>query len=373
MDITAELSLGILNDIYELTYKYGWIKYDEDILGWLRDPAYKEKYKTEAELSKLLKIGFEELLNTYDKWLYKHSLEGFKYSIYSSANSYSIYDVLAAVDRLGLAYEPMLYQIVAEELGGLGPIIEKEDPGYLLSTYGGAFMEFFMDRLPENAREQFQSELAEASHEVSPEAYFIDRYSLYDEFKDWLINNSGVTAEQWLKEHFSVDNLMLSFNDVLDRNIEKILSYSYDVYLDLFERPPRTLRQTVESVKEAWAVLEQEQSGSLDERIKAFQFGLTTAHNFGTMADHLLGVKRPGAGQHILDMLSSGPHLEDWNRDLQKVLGHPPGTLRKETPVYWVEPEKEYLERVKRSSSLVLAAVLSIMLREQKNDASNTG
>lgn len=358
MRILATLSLGVLNDIYELTYKYGWIKYDEDVVGWLRDPAYNTKYKMEAELSKLLRIGFEELLATYDWWLNKHSLNGFKESVYNSASSLGIGDVLAVLDKLGIPYEPVLYEIVAEDAGGVPAILEQEDPEYLVSSYGQAFVDDFVGKLPPAAREQFTQEMEGVEDPVS---HFIDLYSLQDEFKNWLLESGELSAEQWFRDNFDVDKLMLTFNDILDANIEKIMNYSYDRYLDFFERPDKSMRQVISNVKDTRKILEQAQSSSLDEKIRAFQLGLTTAHNFGMMADHLLGVK-PGAAQPILDTISTGPHVEDWDEDLEKLLGHPKGSIRKEVPTYWVEPEKQYLEKALKSSSLRLASVLGQLL-----------
>jgi hypothetical protein len=104
-----------------------------------------------------------------------------------------------------------------------------------------------------------------------------------------------------------------------------------------------------------------EKDGTLAQRIRAFQLGLTTVHHHGSMIEHLLGIKT-GTGEDFLNALSAGPHVEKWDKELEQVLGHPKGSIRKEVPLYWEDPDEAYLKSLQGNDALKLAAALNILL-----------
>jgi hypothetical protein len=78
------------------------------------------------------------------------------------------------------------------------------------------------------------------------------------------------------------------------------------------------------------------------------------------MADHLLETGK-GRGVQFLDLLSSGPKVEEWNKDLGKLLGYPPGSKSKEAPLEWFDPDDQ-MKHLQRNQSLRLSASVAAVL-----------
>ena len=374
MFIFAVLDKSILEKIYELTYKYGWIKYDEDILGWLSEPAYIAKYKMEGELSEYLNVALDELIETYKDWLSKHKQEGFKEYIIEGALAESsdekeqVQRVLSALDNWKIPYADSLYQIVENALGGSREMLDNEDSQSLKEAYGRDFINTYISKLPPDAGKALQKEYEQKIEEQGEEAAsaeIIDNYDLEEYLKNWMINDTQWSGSEWLKEVYRATDLVEQFSVQIAEHLDELLDSSYGLYLEHFETPEiaggKSLRENIEDIENTLQILMTEKNGDLDQRIKALQYGLTTAHHYGTMADHLLDTGK-GGGEEFLDLLSEGPQVEDWDKDLEEILGHPKGSLKKEVYTYWINPEEQEFQSLHGNRILRLSACISAIL-----------
>jgi hypothetical protein len=185
-----------------------------------------------------------------------------------------------------------------------------------------------------------------------------------DEVEVWQMEETATTFDRFLAK----------YRQIVADNMDEILDKCYDLYLDVFTEPRpggggKSLREEIQDVEAAYSVILDSQNAPLDERAAAFQLGLTTAHHSGVMADHLLG-STMGYGRKVLDRLTKGPQVEEWDQELERILGHPKGTLRKEVPVEMYDPEliRRRRERWGRLNAFLnLATTLGIMLVGDKN------
>ncbi len=73
----AQLEVKDLEEIYELTYKYGWLSaIEREEGGWLPDRAYMEKAKIEGEMLPKIDYALGEMIDAYEEWLSEHTEEG---------------------------------------------------------------------------------------------------------------------------------------------------------------------------------------------------------------------------------------------------------------------------------------------------------
>jgi hypothetical protein len=360
--LLAALDEEILEQIYELTYKYGWITQEERYSGWLTDRAYMAKYKIEDQLSTVLDYALEEMIDTYENWLAQHTKEGWVQSLYELGKDLGIEYVLFTLDRWGLSYKDKLYEAVEKGLGGSREMLNQEDETYLTEAYGTRFVPDYIAKLPEAAAEKAQEEyenLQEMHTEEEAAGEFIQRYDLVDELKDWLIEDIGWTGAEWLQDVYPVQDLMDSFEDIVLSELETLLDEAYPMYLRHFEHPGKvggkSLEEEIADIQNMADKLKEGLNSTLSEKIILFQLGLTTGHHHGTMADHLLDVGA-GSGKKFLDQLSAGPNVEEWDKDLEKVLGKPPSQIGVMPEELYVNPEERYLQSLKHSSALQIAA-----------------
>jgi hypothetical protein len=375
----AELGIDLLDGIYELTYKYGWMLYDEEQLGWLPDKAYNEKSKVEQRLSDLLTLAFNEIEKVYEDWLSKHTREGWVGRVLvhhpGSSPQASLFGIMDTFKRWGLAYENVLYEIVARELGGVEGYLQNINDRNLVESYESyahSFInDYFLPRIPEEAKEAFLEEW----YQITDRAGYIEgivemlkSYNLMGDFRNWLSESGHFNVIDALKGQYTVDELKYNFTDYLTSNFDEIMNYAYDVYMAHFPGigEGKSLADNVQEIQELYNRIIRERHGNLKKKIQLFQLALTTAHHHGTMADHLLDLDK-GKGVEVLDWLSSGPKVEKWDKELEKVLGHPRGEPAKEAPTYWITPDEDYERRiltrgVSRNHSLRLAAALTIIL-----------
>jgi hypothetical protein len=85
------------------------------------------------------------------------------------------------------------------------------------------------------------------------------------------------------------------------------------------------------------------EDADLSDKIILFQEALTTAHNSGEMSEHLLGTSD---AQSILNELSAGPKVDEWNRDLARLLGYEVGSRMLPQEQQWYMPAFKHLARV---------------------------
>lgn len=314
MRIFAEMDKQDLEKIYELTYKYGWLVAEERMQGgWLPDAAYLEKSKIEHVLEDAIDIGLEELLQTYSEWLEFHEEEGWIESLMSTAEEELNY-LLSAFDRWNLDYEDELLNALADSFGGDKQFLMNEDPDWIYDSFGGDYLESLLNsaEISDEEREGINLALSEFEAEEYAKEHF-DIYTIID----WVIDEREWTVKDWLYDMGDPAYLLESFGDNID--IKAFIRSMYPKYLDHFlglEDEITEIRRVNDELEE---VLENGDSG---EKIIAFQLGLNTVHHHGAMVEHFLGLA-PGTGEELLDELSEGPQTDQWNRELEKVLGHP--------------------------------------------------
>ena len=372
--ITATLDKDVLEHIYELTYKYGWIKNDESILGWLEEPAYKEKYRIEGELASYINTGLAELVNTYKQWLRVHTPKGWvedwiDYVNDNFEDEEKVTQVFGRFDEIGYDYRKKIFEILEESQGGSRAMLDSEDEVALKEGYGEQFLEAYKAKLPEASRATVDAELAtleENNDSWKVPGLFIDQYELIEELKTWMIEDLGWNGADYLSEIYRPEDVASMYWPQIVPHLEELMKGAYETFLDHFEPGTRvqdkSLRENIEEIKQGLEYMEANLGGDLDQRVKTFNYGLTIAHHFGTMADHLIG-QGAGSGKKLLDLLSSGPMAAEWDKELQKVLGHPRGSIRKEVEQQWYDPDTDQeLQKLKSNQHLILAACLSYIL-----------
>lgn len=335
MIILSELDRNDLETIYELTYKYGMLISEEKTNdGWLPDKAYMVKSKIEGDLNSLLDVGMEELINTYNEWLGYHNKEGW---IESQLENFSFSEFLEYLDKSNIYYdEDMIYDSVVESLGGDRRMLENDDIEFWIESYGEAFIKDY-DR---NVSGEEEKKLYEAIDEYGddPEE-LIENLNLEGELIDYILA-SGWTGKDWLKDIYQVNDLVEQYPNAY----RKFMGHAYNQWLEHFGFGTGTegasLSEHIEDIQEMQSELVNISTDtSIKDKIILFQKGLNTAHHFGIMADHLLGVSG-GDGQEILDELSSGTMIEEWNTDLTELLGYVPGSKIK-TEEEWFSHEDD--------------------------------
>lgn len=322
ISILAELYKEDLEDIYELTYKYGWLTaIEREEGGWLPDKAYMEKARIEQELKPLIDSTLETMVEKYDEWLIPHGREGWieeQREIIGEGSPYfppnwniDIMDNLYGAVVSGLGYSDRDW------------LIEVEDPGYLIETYGEQVLTEHAETLPENEGEELLDKIEGASgsgpelEEIMREQD-IDIYTIIDKMLE-----EGWTLEDHFREVYTPENLILVFGkDKIDWDI--ILEDAYRQYLDNFPG----LEDEIEEIEKTKSTMEDAlKNGDLSEKILAFQVGLTTAHHHGEMVEHVLEDIPPGRGEgkQILDELSNMTRTEtkEWDKYLERIIGRP--------------------------------------------------
>jgi len=332
--LLAELTYDELQQIYELTYKYGWIVAEErdqahpdyPNLAVLPDRAYLEKLKIEDRLKPWIEYGLEEVTQTYEWWLSEHKEEGWIDGLLEVWEGMGIDNVLFNFYAWQMQYQPYLYEFVVEHLGGDRGILEAEDPESIIDGYGESFLEeqFWPTLTGEDLdkADETWTSAKEAYDEGHANKLIIDTYELYPNMLDWMISGAGWNGVEHLEGIYGVNDLLGTFANVFVENDTEFLKLMYKVYLNRFSGLDDQIVQIEKTFDEV--AEKQSQGTSLEDQVLAFQYGLTTAHHNGTMADYLLNVG-PGEGKVILDTISSGPEREKWDWELEKILGHPVG------------------------------------------------
>jgi len=149
-----------------------------------------------------------------------------------------------------------------------------------------------------------------------------------------------------------VKNLLDTFPNEIDQILRQtsFLDVAYTQYLKRMEGLAATIPKLNRVYQDVQSAL---QSNDLQNQIITFQYALTTAHSTGDMSDYILGLPA-GEGKVVLDRLSSGEHKQEWDKDLEQVLGRKLASLKKknqsrvtEVPVQAVNPLHEVRDEKK--------------------------
>ena len=320
----ARMTEDELQDIYELTYKYGWLVSEERQTGWLPDRAYLEKAKIEGSLGTWIDYGLEELGLTYNEWLDFHLPDGWTDSM---MESFEGSDLNAIADQFkwwtntpsALLSDTEIFDKIREAawkaLGGEDYF--KQDMTNLYETFGPEFIEMHIGEISDvEDQEKMEEKWEEATssysdYEIAEQfIYENDLDSAFDEYMDAM----GFGGLDWFMNLYEIYNISAQFPQLVDD--KDFYRELYHVYLENFPG----LEEEIDGIAQTNDEISNAEDGSLQDKIIAFQLGLTTAHHHGTMADHLLDV-RMGEGKIILDKISSGPNVDLWDKELAQIIG----------------------------------------------------
>jgi hypothetical protein len=318
MRILAKLTKSELEEIYELTYKYGWlVAIEREKGGWLPDKAYMEKARIEHELGPIIDYALDEMIETYDHWLYDHVKETWLEADQEEAETRTenplayIIDLFVhwQIDPENVVRDVIL-EYVSEGMNDEQWLLQNEDSTMLAEQYGEDFLEYLANESLTEEEGIRYLDVAESSTEEIVQ--FIKDNDLIEALVEYIVEEQGWTLKEYLDNH-SFDELVHMYGPGVDVGV--VLDEMYQLYLDKFPG----LEKEIENIGNTKEDLEEAQDGSLSDRIIAFQIGLTTAHHHGIMADHLLETDQ-GEGEKILDEISSGPKVKTWDRELRRVL-----------------------------------------------------
>ncbi len=189
--IIAELSTDLLEKIYELTYKYGWLTAEERMHSWLPDRAYMEKYKIEGTLSPMLTYALEEMIDAYDRWLSDHTRDGWINTMHDYVIDYDLANALTEgiVPAWGMrnVISNAIYDALESALGGVEQLLS-EDPDFLIESYGISFIEHLFDTLSvtesEELREKYNKLIDEEAYTEEDAAREIIENDTYGDIDD---------------------------------------------------------------------------------------------------------------------------------------------------------------------------------------------
>lgn len=109
--LLAELDKSDLEEIYEYTYKLGWLTTEERKKGWLPDKAILEKMKLEGALNSALNHGLSEIEDTYEKWLHDHIILGREEFIDAAGGTITeVYEDLLGHEGKSVGEKAILFQ-----------------------------------------------------------------------------------------------------------------------------------------------------------------------------------------------------------------------------------------------------------------------
>jgi len=332
-----------LQDIYELTYKYGWLVTEERNENWLPDRAYLEKAKIESALAPMLDNGLDELSETYTDYVYNHTAEGWVERWMETTEGLKLDELLeslkwwakggtSAVSEwdIEIQFLESIYETIGEDYF-------KED------TYQMLGPQFIENHIEEMNDVEDQEKMAEAWDEqqsgYGPEEGaedFIYTNDLENKFQEYVSDTQYGTLD-WFVDMHTVSDANELFPSLID-NEDFYRNLFFNSYIKNFPG----MENTVKEVERVQKDIETAKASNVSDKIITFQLGLNTAHQFGTMADHLLQTSM-GGGQALLDAISSGPHVEEWDRDLEQIIGFKSPT---ESPEYFVPESKQILKAI---------------------------
>jgi hypothetical protein len=331
--LLATMEVSELEKLYELTYIYTWLTSEMRYEGWLPDQANVVKHRIENELKSITNYGLDELKIAYDKWLEYHSKDGWIKQIRGFITENGVRQFMSNLALYGVDIMELMLDILAKSM----TVEETLDSFDRDTIYQFAVYYVYTVLIHEQGRKDVE----EAIHQMDLETDWVDYHELAKQYV--LENNMGQDFYAWLNTYASdYDNrremlrggvpgkyeLLHRFKDKITDlilNDDEVGGTLYDAYFAQFP----LLQQLVPKIQDTYQqILNAKASKDIQEKIITFQLGLTTAHNSGTMADYLLFEEEeiePGKGKEILDQISAGPKVDQWNDYITALIGKPIG------------------------------------------------
>jgi hypothetical protein len=229
--------------------------------------------------------------------------------------------------------EEQFMQSIYETVGG-----EDFFQTEIYQTLGPQFIEGYIEDMDDiDDQEKMEEAWDEQRSGYGPEEGaedFIFTHDLEKQFEEF-VSESEYGTLNWFLDMYHVSDAVELFSHLID-NEEFYRKLFFNSYVQNFPGLDETVEETQRVKAEVDAAAE---STDISEKIITFQLGLNTAHQFGTMADHLLETGT-GGGQSILDELSSGSKVDLWNKELEQIIGF----KSPEDKAEWFTPESHQIE-----------------------------
>ena len=304
-----------LIQLYKLMYMYGWYQRYE--------PSYARAI--EPELKKLLGKGIFYLEETFERWIAEHELPGWWETRFLDLGE----DPFAsAILYLEDPYRAGGIVNKGESLSWLFEHVNREKFIYDefnndMSYFESEALQFLQEKYPDN--EDIQENMNE-SEAIS----YIDINSLHEDFKNYLINETGVFSADYFEDAYGGDLSKLLENPIIAEVIhthgDEFIQWMYRKFITFFNLEP-----IIEDIEEALQYMKSTNVNDIPEAISAFNKGLSTAHYSGDMSEHFIEYMNnlgSNISRRLLDELSSGAYTKEWDYELRKA-GIPIGARRR--------------------------------------------
>ena len=315
-----------LERIYEWTYKLQMLEREETLGDYgvpqtLPDRAYMEKAKIVPALEQKLDEVYETMTGIYDAWIIGHEPD---------INDY----VDSAWENWGeTKYEFAHGYIKLQDLGDrLG-----ED------NFKNTIVEFLKERLEEGAEEEEDEE-----DEFGERMEYLDRMKTSQQKN---LPHMGLPPEdpdpepEEIKPLEEMDLEELGMFAAFEENIDAILEeVEREAYFDMYiiESAKEDMEYDMEYGENPYndvVNMREDLNGwedlSPSDKIIKFQEALTIAHNNGEMAEYLLN---DADAVEILDRLSAGESVAEWDKELSQMLGYQLGSRLTAPSQEWFVP-----------------------------------
>lgn len=311
LTLFATLTQDELEILYELTYKYGWLVAKERQERWLPDKGYLMKNQIEYNLATITKHSLEELITVFDDYLQYHNGEGIKEQVKQILNDTNFITLQQHIaSQFGFDVGPIIYDIISANVP-VDQFFANRNITKVV-TYNNNYSSFieWYDKSGVNPEEVDLLSTLPDTEKVDYISNFLKAEfigwltTITFDFKDYLVNNEGVRL------------LSTGYGAVVKDNADFIADFAVSEWRALFGED---LQKSIARIADTKQYMEEALGSNLSQQIIAFQAGLNTAHVNGTMADHLLGTSA-GGGKQILDELSSGTKVQQWDKELSYLM-----------------------------------------------------
>jgi hypothetical protein len=309
-----------LEAIYEWTYKLQMLEQEERFGDYgvpqiLPDRAYMEKARIEPLLQEKLDEIHDRMIEIYDDWIeghepdpseyYDYAVENWREKRWEIENGHSTLSEVA--DWFG---DNDVLETVIEYLEG---VMEEEGIEEIPDAYDEWIK--YLDSIKAKKAQQRQFEFMDEEEVGYPDPpkplremtlEEIEKLPLYEDHEEGILDEIE-------KETY--------WDRAMDEMAEQEMEWRQE------EEPYGDIKSMREAMDE-WDNL------SFSDKIILFQEALTTMHNNGEMAMYLLDDED---AVEILNTLSEGPDVPEWDYELTRMLGYPPGSrLQSQAPEWFV-------------------------------------
>lgn len=325
-----------LEDIYELTYKYQMLQQEESLGDYglpqpLPDRAYMELHKIEPALDNILEDVRDKIINIYDQWIEDHepSESQFREMAEDDANEWFSYEANIAdfIDIFGEDTVKEVLITIVDDYDLYADLNIVEDD-YRTEEDVLEFRRKYLEQLELTAQRQKVLPLGPLDPDVEEDL----------DYPEW-------EEPKFPKSKENIGDLDIGvFSDVFDTHKDDVLqriirTEEYYEYIDEHINHEKEryyadtalgeVKQMREDLGASW------EDKDVGDKVQAFQESLTTMHNNDEMAEYVLDDQD---ATNILNKLSEGEEVPEWNRELSSLLGYELGSKMNPEDQTWFSP-----------------------------------